>query len=94
MKLNNRPPLANTKSNPQTQRALPFIIGCPACQHNFIHLWCVLTCSPDQAAFTNVTAVVPAADNNATAVAEIDVWLDEGFSGALFNSCKVRLGAC
>jgi hypothetical protein len=73
----------------QTQRALPFIIGCPACRHNFVHLWCVLTCSPDQAAFTNVSAVQAAADNNATVVAELEVWLDGGFSGALFDSCKV-----
>jgi len=83
----NQPP---DQSAQQTQRALPFIIGCPACQHNFVHLWCVLTCSPDQATFTNVTSVQLAADNNATAVQEVDIWVDEGFSGGLFNSCKVR----
>ncbi len=32
----------------QTQKALPFIVGCPACRHNFVQLWCLLTCSPDQ----------------------------------------------
>lgn len=75
--------------NTQTQRALPFIVSCPACQHNFVHLWCVLTCSADQATFTNVTEVQVAADNNATVVKEVDHWLQPAFSQALFDSCKV-----
>ena len=37
--------------------AEPFIIGCPACLQNFRTLFCTLFCSPDQATFTNVTAV-------------------------------------
>lgn len=82
-----------TTTTTQTQRALPFIVGCPACQHNFVHLWCVLTCSPDQATFANVTAVQAAADNNATVVAEVDYWLDGAFSGALYDSCKVKGGS-
>jgi hypothetical protein len=73
----------------QTQRALPFIVGCPACQHNFVHLWCLLTCSPDQATFTNVTDVQAAADTNATVVKEVAVWLDDGLSRSLYDSCKV-----
>ena len=36
---------------------MPFIVGCPACRRNFLQLWCVTTCSPDQASFANVTAV-------------------------------------
>jgi Niemann-Pick C1 protein len=40
-----------------TAKAMPFVVGCPACRHNFVHLWCLVTCSPDQATFTNVTAV-------------------------------------
>lgn len=23
----------------QTQRVIPFVVGCPACLHNFVHLW-------------------------------------------------------
>ena len=86
------PPPPKPPSRPQTQRALPFIVSCPACRHNFVHLWCLLTCSPDQAAFTNVTAVQLAADNNATAVAEVDMWVEPAFADALYDSCKVGGG--
>jgi Niemann-Pick C1 protein len=41
--------------------AEPFILGCPACLQNFRNLFCTLFCSPDQATFTNVTAVQKAA---------------------------------
>ena len=83
-------------SSLQTSKAMPFIIGCPACQHNFIQLWCVVTCSPDQASFMNISAVQQAADNNATVVKTVDVWLSPGFMGGLYDSCKVcshRLGS-
>jgi hypothetical protein len=73
----------------QTSKAMPFIIGCPACQHNFIQLWCVVTCSPDQASFMNISEVQQAADNNATVVKTVDVWLSPGFMGGLYDSCKV-----
>lgn len=55
----------------QIQTASIFLVGCPACNHNFKHFYCLLTCSPDQATFTNVTAVQAAFDNNATAVKEV-----------------------
>ena len=70
-----------------------FLVGCPACAQNFQHFWCTLTCSPDQAAFTNVTAVQRAADTHATAVAAIDVFVGAAFGERFYNSCKVRLGA-
>ncbi|PNH04088.1 Oxygen-evolving enhancer protein 2, chloroplastic [Tetrabaena socialis] len=77
-----------------TQKALPFIVGCPACRHNFVQLWCVLTCSPDQAAFTNVSAVQQAYDTNATAVAELDHWLGREYVDGMYDSCKdVKFGA-
>ncbi|KAF8057679.1 NPC1 [Scenedesmus sp. PABB004] len=77
-----------------TGKVAPFTVGCPACLHNFIHLWCVLSCSPDQASFTNVTAVQAAADNNATAVAEVSVWTAPAFTDSLYASCKdVKYGA-
>jgi len=66
-----------------------FIIGCPACAHNFKHLFCSLFCSPDQAAFTDVTAAQePFAERNGTCVKEVSFYLDEGFKAALFDSCK------
>ncbi len=70
-----------------------FLIGCPACAANFQHFWCTLTCAPDQAAFTNVTAVQRAADTNATAVASIDVFVDAAFGERFYNSCKARARA-
>ncbi|GFR48084.1 hypothetical protein Agub_g9923, partial [Astrephomene gubernaculifera] len=78
-----------------TQKALPFIVGCPACRHNFVQLWCLLTCSPDQAAFTNVTAIQTAPDSGApNAVAEVEHWLAEEYGNQLYDSCKdVKFGA-
>ncbi|KAK9823955.1 hypothetical protein WJX72_006638 [[Myrmecia] bisecta] len=72
----------------QVQIAKTFTIGCPACSHNFKHFFCLLTCSPDQASFTNVTAVQQAADNNATVVKEVDYFIADSFGAAFFNSCK------
>ncbi|KAL4535608.1 hypothetical protein Ndes2526A_g06428 [Nannochloris sp. 'desiccata'] len=39
------------------QQASIFLVGCPACNHNFKSFFCLLTCSPDQATFANITAV-------------------------------------
>lgn len=73
-----RHPACGPSSAPQIQIASIFLVGCPACNHNFKHFFCLLTCSPDQAAFANVTAVQPAYDSNATAVAEIDYFVSGG----------------
>ncbi|GFH10997.1 oxygen-evolving enhancer protein 2, chloroplastic, partial [Haematococcus lacustris] len=53
-----------------TQKVIPFVVGCPACLHNFVHLWCALTCSPDQSSWAEVVAVQQAADTNVTVVSE------------------------
>ena len=66
------------------------MVGCPACNHNFKHFFCTLTCSPDQSTFTNVTAVQKAPDNNRTAVEEVDVFVSDLYGERFFNSCKVR----
>lgn len=76
----------------QTSKVAPFTVGCPACLHNFIQLWCFLSCSSDQATFTNVTEVQQAVDNNATAVKEVDIWMSRAFSDALYDSCKASVG--
>lgn len=68
-------------------------MGCPACNHNFKHFFCTLTCSPAQSAFTNVTSVQRAPDNNRTAVEEIDVFVADAYGERFFNSCKARLAA-
>jgi Niemann-Pick C1 protein len=77
----------------QLRRAEPFIIGCPACLNNFRNIFCSLFCSPDQATFTNVTAVQQASrkesrDTQVTAVAEVSFYLSEGFKNDTFSSCK------
>lgn len=77
-----------------TQKVAPFVVGCPACYRNFIDFWCLISCSSDQASFSNVTAVGQAFSNNVTVVTEIAYWVDEPFGEMLFDSCKdVKFGA-
>ncbi|PRW56197.1 Niemann-Pick C1 [Chlorella sorokiniana] len=73
----------------QIQVASIFLVGCPACNHNFKHFFCLLTCSPDQAAFANVTAAQTANDTGASnAVAEMDYYVAAAFGERFYNSCK------
>ena len=81
-----------------------FILGCPACLSNFRNLFCTIFCSPDQASFTNVTAVqqakakpsgaVPGGgevveeDKTVTAVKEVAFYLSEDFKNDTFQSCN------
>ena len=56
-----------------------FLVGCPACAHNFKHFFCLLTCAPDQATFANVTAAQTAPDTGAAnTVAEMDYFVAGG----------------
>eukprot|EP00892_Ulva_mutabilis_P006437 jgi/Ulvmu1/4165/UM019_0144.1 len=83
----------------QMRMAEPFIIGCPACMHNFRNLFCSLFCSPDQASFTNVTVAGMGSpkENRSEAVPvvkEVSFYLSESFKNDTFNSCKdVSFGA-
>ena len=70
----------------RVQVASIFLVGCPACAHNFKHFFCLLTCSPDQATFTHVTATQTARDTNATVVAQMDVWVAGGWVGGWVDS--------
>ena len=72
----------------QVQMASIFLVGCPACNHNFKHFFCLLTCSPDQATFANVTALQPAFDNNATVAGSVSNYVAADLGRALFESCK------
>ena len=74
----------------QIQTAGIFLVGCPACNANFKHFFCALTCSPDQSLFTNVSAVQHAPDNNKTAVKEVDIFVADSYGERFYNSCKVR----
>lgn len=76
------PPLPPPACPLQIQVASIFLVGCPACAHNFKHLFCLLTCAPGQAAFANVTAVQAAADTGAAnAVAELEYYVSGGWLG-------------
>lgn len=55
----------------QIQQASTLLVGCPACDHNFKHFFCSLTCHPDQSTFVNVTDVQLTADTNVTAVKQV-----------------------
>ncbi|KAK9112478.1 hypothetical protein Scep_019997 [Stephania cephalantha] len=72
-------------------KAIPFLIGCPACLRNFLNLFCELTCSPNQSQFINVTSVSKV--NNNLAVNSIDFYVTDTFGEELYNSCKeVKFG--
>lgn len=77
-------------THPPTQFNIPsvFIASCPACDHNFKHFFCLLTCSPNQATFANVTSVQLAHDTNHTAVASVSYYVDPSYGAAVYNSCK------
>ena len=62
---------SKTKSVVQIQQASTLLVGCPACDHNFKHFFCTLTCHPDQSTFVNVTDVQLTADTNVTAVKQV-----------------------
>ena len=80
----------------QIQTAGIFLVGCPACNANFKHFFCALTCSPDQSLFTNVSAVQRAPDNNETVVKAVDVFVADSYGERFYDSCKVwrMLFAC
>ncbi|KAJ8762195.1 hypothetical protein K2173_007350 [Erythroxylum novogranatense] len=74
-----------------TQQAVPFLVGCPACLRNFLNLFCEITCSPDQSLFLNVTSVSKI-KNNVT-VEKIDLYVADTFGQMLFDSCmEVKFG--
>ncbi|WOL10757.1 Niemann-Pick C1 protein-like [Canna indica] len=75
----------------QVQQAIPLLVGCPACLRNFLNLFCVLACSPNQSLFINVTSVRKI--NDSMTVDGIDYFVTHYFGEQLFNSCKdVKFG--
>jgi hypothetical protein len=74
--------------------AEPFILGCPACLQNFRNLFCTLFCSPDQATFTNVTAVqqAPPAPRNtlSTVTSGDETWAGVGGAAAVAHGVGLR----
>lgn len=64
------------------QLPLQFLSRCPACFFNFLTLFCELTCSPHQSQFMNATMV------NGTDVLEVQYYIGQTFSNAMYNACK------
>lgn len=45
--------------------------SCPACYTNFVNMWCTLSCSPDQATFSDVVSVQKVEGYNDSAALEV-----------------------
>ncbi|XP_042511025.1 NPC intracellular cholesterol transporter 1-like isoform X2 [Macadamia integrifolia] len=76
----------------QVQQAIPFLVGCPACLRNFLNLFCMLSCSPNQSLFINVTSIAKVKKN--LTVDGIDFYVTDAFGEELYNSCKeVKFGS-
>ncbi|XP_038977617.1 uncharacterized protein LOC113463358 [Phoenix dactylifera] len=81
----------NCPYNVPSMKAIPFLVGCPACLRNFLNLFCELSCSPNQSLFINVTSVMKV--NDSLTVDGIDFYVTSQYVEELFNSCKdVKFG--
>lgn len=69
------------------QKAKDIIGSCPSCLINFSHLFCDLTCNPNQASFAKVTKSTPYNDSTST-VDEILYTINNDYVNGLFESCK------
>jgi Niemann-Pick C1 protein len=75
------------------KQAENLISSCPACRNNFRSFYCSFTCSPDQAAFLNVTSTQESSTGK-TAVKSVDFFVSEQFGRGFYDSCKdVQVGA-
>ncbi|KAL7387442.1 hypothetical protein ABVT39_023534 [Epinephelus coioides] len=64
------------------QLPLQFLSRCPACFFNLMNLFCELTCSPHQGQFVNATEI------NGTNVKEVQYYIGQTFTNAMYNACK------
>ena len=62
------------------------VLGCPACDHNFKHLWCSFTCSPHQMDFAQVNKTT--GPSSKPEVDTIDYFVAPRFGESIWNSCK------
>lgn len=62
------------------------VLGCPACDHNFKHLWCWMTCAPYQNEFLNVTK--SKGSGKTETVDTVDYYVAPHFGESIWNSCK------
>lgn len=55
---------------------------CPSCLHNFMNMFCQMTCSPTQSTFLKVTS------NDSRSVRSLDYVISRDFTYGMFNSCR------
>ncbi|XP_070796687.1 NPC intracellular cholesterol transporter 1 isoform X1 [Pituophis catenifer annectens] len=71
---------------------LQFLSRCPSCFHNFINLFCELTCSPHQSEFLNITQTQPYNDpvtkEKKTSIVELQCYIGKKFANDMYNACK------
>jgi Niemann-Pick C1 protein len=60
---------------------------CPACLHNFISLFCHLTCNPKQSHFMAADVVSYTDENGKKSIEEVTCAVSKSFSQGMFNSC-------
>jgi len=60
---------------------------CPACFHNFVSLFCHLTCDPEQSNFLAADEV-KTTDKQQKAISKVTYAISETFGVGMFNSCR------
>ncbi|XP_035285995.1 NPC intracellular cholesterol transporter 1 [Anguilla anguilla] len=70
------------------QLPLQFLSRCPACFYNLMNLFCELTCSPHQGQFLKATKFSPDPEHNKTSVVEVEYYIGQTFTNAMYNACK------
>lgn len=68
-------------------KARPLISSCPACEANFVKLFCDFTCSPDQSQFLRVVDTGESSSGQIAAT-EINYYVSDYFAQTFYNSCK------
>ncbi|XP_061110400.1 NPC intracellular cholesterol transporter 1 isoform X2 [Conger conger] len=70
------------------QLPLQFLSRCPTCFYNLMNLFCELTCSPHQSQFLKATSFSPDEEHNKTNVEEVQYYIGQTFTNAMYNACK------
>lgn len=68
-------------------KAESIIASCPACLKNFRHIFCSLTCAPNQRDFVDVVRIDKSRDGRSI-VDELDVYLAPFWGSEFYDSCK------
>ena len=68
--------------------AKALLSSCPACMNNLLSFFCLMTCSPNQSQFTNVSQTVVSPKTQKPVVTNLTVWLNSEFGAGWFSSCE------